>query len=152
MLCRALIATWKAAFSIWRHFWGLPWCLSGKEPTCQCRSHRRLGSSPWVRKSPWRWKWHPTPVFLPGESHGQRSLAGYSPRGHRELNWVTETHTETFLTCHPGCVLLARNNWGCHQTTCCAQNRSLQHRTVQPKMSVVPRMRNPPLVGEKVLF
>ena len=98
MLCRALIATWKAAFSIWRHFWGLPWCLSGKEPTCQCRSHRRLGSSPWVRKSPWRWKWHPTPVFLPGESHGQRSLAGYSPRGHRGLNWVTETHTETFLT------------------------------------------------------
>ena len=31
----------------------------------------------------WRWKWQPTPVLLPGESHGQRSLAGYSPRGHR---------------------------------------------------------------------
>ena len=62
-----------------------------------------------------------------------------------------DAHRDVF-DCHPGCVLLARNNWGCHQTTCCAQNRSLQHRTVQPKMSVVPRMRNPPLVGQKVLF
>ena len=35
--------------------------------------------SPWVRKIPWRRKWHPTPVFLPGELHGQRSLAGYIP-------------------------------------------------------------------------
>ena len=51
-----------------------------------------------VRKSPWRWTWQPTPVFVPGESHGRRSLAGHSPQGHRELNWVTETHTETFLT------------------------------------------------------
>jgi len=40
---------------------------------------------PWVRKTPWRRKWQPTPVFLPGESHGQRSLAGYSPWGHKEL-------------------------------------------------------------------
>jgi len=40
----------------------------------------------WVRKIPWRMKWQPTPVFLPGESHGQRNLAGYSPRGCKELN------------------------------------------------------------------
>ena len=39
-----------------------------------------------VRKIPWRREWPPTPVFLPGESHGQRSLAGYSPWGHKELN------------------------------------------------------------------
>ena len=39
---------------------------------------------PWVGKIPWRMAWRPTPVFLPGESHGQRSLAGYSPQGHRE--------------------------------------------------------------------
>ena len=39
---------------------------------------------PWVRKIPWRRKWHPTPVFLPGKSHGQRSLEGYSPQGHKE--------------------------------------------------------------------
>ena len=35
---------------------------------------------------PWRRKWQPTPVFLPGKFHGQRSLAGYSPRGHKELD------------------------------------------------------------------
>ena len=39
---------------------------------------------PWVRKITWRRKWQPTPVFLPGESHGQRSLAGYSPWGRKE--------------------------------------------------------------------
>ena len=36
-----------------------------------------------VGKIPWRRKWQPTPVFLPGESHGQRNLAGYSPWGHK---------------------------------------------------------------------
>ena len=39
----------------------------------------RLWFDPWVVKIPWRRAWQPTPVFLPGESHGQRSLAGYSP-------------------------------------------------------------------------
>ena len=39
----------------------------------------------WVGKIPWRRKWQPTPVFLPGESHGQRSLAGYSPSGHKRV-------------------------------------------------------------------
>ena len=42
----------------------------------------------WVKKIPWRRKWHPTPVFLPGESHGQRSLAGYSPWGHEESDMI----------------------------------------------------------------
>ena len=45
---------------------------------------RRPGFVPWVRKIPWRREWQPTPVFLPGESHGQRSLVSYSPRGRRE--------------------------------------------------------------------
>jgi len=44
---------------------------------------------PWVRKIPWRRPWQPTPVFLPGQFHGQRSLRSYSPRGHKELD-VTE--------------------------------------------------------------
>ena len=48
-----------------------------KEPTCQCRCERHR-FNPWVRKIPWRRKWQPTPVFMPEESHGQRSLAGYS--------------------------------------------------------------------------
>ena len=55
---------------------GFPGGASGKEPTCQCRRHRRCGFSACVGKIPWRRAWQPTPVFLPGESHGQRSLAG----------------------------------------------------------------------------
>ena len=55
----------------------------------QCRSRLRHGFDPWRGKIPWRRAWEPTPVFLPGESHGQRSLAGYSPWGHRESD-VTE--------------------------------------------------------------
>ena len=42
--------------------------------------------NPWVRKIPWRRKWQPTAIFLPGKAHGQRSLAGYSPWGRKELN------------------------------------------------------------------
>ena len=54
----------------------IPWWLGSKEHTWQCRRCKRLGFDPWVGKIPWRRKWPPTPVFLPGESHGQRSLAG----------------------------------------------------------------------------
>jgi len=43
----------------------------------------RCGFDPWVRKIPWRRAWQPTPVFLPGESHGQRSLVGYSLWDHK---------------------------------------------------------------------
>ena len=43
---------------------------------------------PWVRKIPWRREWLPTPVFLPGEFHGKRSLVGYSPWGHKELDRI----------------------------------------------------------------
>ena len=57
--------------------------LRGKEPACQCRGQRRCRVSPWVRKTPWRRKWQPTPIFLTGKSHGERSLAGYSPWGRR---------------------------------------------------------------------
>ena len=42
----------------------------------------------WWNNSPWRRKWHPTPVFLPGESHGQRSLVGCSPWGHKSWTWL----------------------------------------------------------------
>ena len=60
---------------------GLPrWhSTSSKEPACQGRRHKRCGFDPWVGKIPWRRAWKPTLVFLPGESHGQRSLAGCSP-------------------------------------------------------------------------
>ena len=59
---------------------------SGKEPACQCRRLKRHGFDPWVKKFPWRRAWQPTPVFLSRESHGQRSLAGYSPWGCKELD------------------------------------------------------------------
>jgi len=58
---------------------GLPWWLTGKESTYQCRRCRRHGFGPRVRKIPCRRKWCPTPVFLPRESHGQRSRVGCSP-------------------------------------------------------------------------
>ena len=73
---------------------GFPGGASGKESTSQCRRRKRCGFNPWVRKIPWRRAWQPTPVFLPGESHGQKSLAGYSPRGHRESD-TTETKQQT---------------------------------------------------------
>ena len=51
----------------------LPKWLSDQESACQCRRRKRLGFDPWARKILWRRAWQPTPVFLPGESHGQRS-------------------------------------------------------------------------------
>ena len=58
-------------------FWGeLTRQPNGKEFACQCRRCRRLGFHLWIRKIPWRRKWQPTAVFLPGKFHGQRSLVG----------------------------------------------------------------------------
>ena len=50
-----------------------------KNPSANAGRYKRCWFHPWVRKIPWRRKWQPTLVFLPGESRGQRSLAGYSP-------------------------------------------------------------------------
>ena len=61
---------------------GLPWCLSGKEFTCKCR---KLRFNPWVRKVPWRRKWQPS--ILAWETPGKRSLAGYSPQGHKGVQY-----------------------------------------------------------------
>ena len=72
---------------------GLPCCLSGKEFACQSRRHKRWRLDPWVEKIPWRKKRHPTPVFLPGKSHGQRSLVGYSPVGCKKLDMTEREHT-----------------------------------------------------------
>ena len=56
-----------------------PGGANGKEPACQCRRPKRLGFNSWVRKIPWRRAWQPVSVLFPQESHGQRSLMGYSP-------------------------------------------------------------------------
>ena len=58
---------------------------SSKESLANAGDERH-GFDSWVRKIPWRRKWKPTPVFLLGESHGQRILVGYSPWGHKELD------------------------------------------------------------------
>ena len=74
---------------------GLPWSLNDKEPFCQCRGHTRCWFSPQVWKIPWRRKWQSAPVFLPGKSHVQRSLEGYSPWGRKRVrhDWVTAQQT-----------------------------------------------------------
>ena len=64
---------------------------SGKEPACQCRRCKKCRFDPWVRKIPWRRAWQLTPVLLPGESRGQRSLVGYGPQGHKELDMAEVT-------------------------------------------------------------
>ena len=69
------------------------WWLRQQRIRLQCR---RPGFDPWVRKIPWRREWQPTPVFLPGKSHGRRSLAGYSPWGCKESDM-----TERLTLTHP---------------------------------------------------
>ena len=67
---------------------------AGKEPTFQYRRCKRLGLNPWVGKISWRRKWQLTPVFLPGEFHGQRSLAGYNPAVTRVRHYWVPMHTQ----------------------------------------------------------
>ena len=55
-----------------------------------CLQCRRLGFDPWVGKIPWRREWQPTPVFLPGKSHGQRSLVGYSSSDGKQLDMTEQ--------------------------------------------------------------
>ena len=71
---------------------------SGKDPACQCKFN------PWVGKIPWRRKWQPTPIFLPGKSYWERSLVGYSPWCYKESDMIelharvrTHTHTHTLF-------------------------------------------------------
>ena len=73
------------------YMWGFPGRASGKEPVCQCRRCRRPRFNPWVRKIAWRRKWQPTSGFLPGKSHGQRSLVDYSPWSCKESGTTEAT-------------------------------------------------------------
>ena len=71
-----------------KELWGFPGVSDGKKSTCNAE----IWVYPWVRKIFWRREWLLTLVFLPGEPHGQRSLAGYSPWGRKESDTTT---TET---------------------------------------------------------
>ena len=72
---------------ILQYLWGFPGDTSVKEPAGQCRRHKRLGLNSWVWKIPWRRAGQPTPVFLPGESYGQRSLVGYKSIGSQRIRY-----------------------------------------------------------------
>ena len=74
---------------------GLPRLCSGKESACQRRRCRRPGFDIWVGKIPWRRKWQLTSVFLPRKSHGQKSVAGYSPWGRKVSDTTKHTCTHT---------------------------------------------------------
>ena len=65
-----------------------------KELACQSRRPKRQAFDPWAGKIPCRREWLPTPIFLPGESHGQRSLVGYSPWGRKELDTTEATQQQ----------------------------------------------------------
>ena len=73
---------------------GLPWCLRRYRIHYQCR---RPGFDSWVGKILWRREWLPTPVFLPGEFQGQRSLVGCSPWGLKESAWLSDFHFHFFV-------------------------------------------------------
>ena len=86
---------------------GFPDGAHGKESTCQCRRCKRHGFDPWVGKIPWSKKWQPTPVFLPGKFHWQRSLAGYCLRRHKELDMTARLNT------HPHSCVAVWSATGC---------------------------------------
>ena len=94
-----------------------------KKSACQCRRHRRHGFNPWVRKIPWRKASNNSPVFLPGECQGQRSLAGYSPQGHKESD-TTEV-TEHACTQQPKYILFLTVN-SLFSVTCPPMNQLLR--------------------------
>ena len=76
-----------------RDFKGFHYGSDCKEPACSAGDPGSI----WVGKIPWSWEWLLTPIFLPGEFHRQRSLAGYSPWGHKESNiieWLTLHFTD----------------------------------------------------------
>ena len=72
------------------HVYSISGGISGK-PACQCRRHKRHWFNLWVGKIPWRRAWQPSLVFLPGESHGHKSLVGYSPWGRTESDTTEAT-------------------------------------------------------------
>ena len=63
-----------------------------KNPPANAGDAGDMGLTPEVERSSWRRRWHPTPVFLPGKSHGQRSLVGCNPWSHKELDKTEHTH------------------------------------------------------------
>ena len=87
-----VMSAWPIVRSTRNEVLALSRWLDGKESACQCRKRRKCEFNPWVGKIPLRRAWQPTPVFLLGESHGQRTLAGYSPWVHKESDTTEHPH------------------------------------------------------------
>ena len=111
---------------MWIYTWrDVPGGSAVKNPPIR---HKRCGFHPWVRKIPWRRAWEPNPVFLSEESHGQRSLVGYSPWGCKESDMIEETEharlTRSFWLVE--CVPM-RTLWHTHEVCVpgCPQNLGL---------------------------
>ena len=86
---------------------GFPGGTGGKEPTWQCK---RPGLNPWVRKILWRRKWQPNPIFLPGESHGQRRLVDYSPWGRNSQTGLS-TQIEEIIRINNFRIIRCKKKW-----------------------------------------
>ena len=87
--------------------WVFPGGSVVKNPPANAGDVRDSGSIPGLGRLPWRRKWQPTPVFLPRASHGQRSLAGYSPWGRNEWD-ITELSQQSVA---PGVGVTAPQKW-----------------------------------------
>ena len=85
--------------------WGFP----GVQMVKHLPAIQEPGFEPWVGKIPWRREWQPIPIFLPGEFHGQRSLAGYSPGGRQESD-TNKGLTHTIMTWHEGSTYCWESN------------------------------------------
>ena len=81
---------------------GFPGGTSGKEPTCQCRRHKRQEFDPWVRITPWRRKWQPTPVFLPGNPMDREAWWATVHRVTKSWTWLKRLSTPAQHTPDPG--------------------------------------------------
>ena len=99
--------------------------FGGKESILQCRRLGKHGFDPGIGKILWRRKWQPTPVFLPGKSHGQKRLAGYSPQGCKALDMIQQLNKTTsygkplsvWLTGSLICQLFWENSLPLHHCT-----------------------------------
>ena len=113
---------WEAWKWIYIHTYIDTWWLSGKKSACQWKKCRL---DPWVGKIPWRRKWQPTPVFLPGKFHGQRSLVDYSPWSCKESDTTKQLSTHVHIhicmyihVCVPVCVCMT-------ESLCCTPDTSI---------------------------
>ena len=92
-MCKVTTKSYACALKASKIPPGFPWWLRGYSVCLECR---KPGFDPWVGKIPWRRKWQPTPVLLPGESHGGRSLVGYSPWGRKESDTTERLYLLTY--------------------------------------------------------